>query len=251
MDLQKLIAEVTEQVCARIQSEQEAPLITTTQGYDIPSVIEHSLLNPDTTRETIIQGCKDAKEYRFANICVTPYFARMAVDLLKGSGVKVCVPIGFPHSAASLPAKIAEVREAIQNGAEELDVTLNFVAIKSGEYDAARHEFEELVKAASGKAKVKAIYEQGILSQEERIKALSIADSCGADFIKISNALTGKKALPEDVKFVRSIVGRTMKIKIDGGIKDVATVVKLLDAGANRVGCSASVAIAKEALAMH
>jgi len=250
MDIQKLVAEVTEQVFARMNVEQGNPAIITANQYNIPGCIEHSLLNPDTTRQIIEKGCADAKKYRFANICVTPYFSRYAVELLKGSGVKVCVPVGFPHSAASLPAKMAEVRECIQNGVDELDVTLNFVAIKSGEYDAARAEFEQLVKAASGKVKVKAIYEQGILSEEERVKALTIADTCGADFVKISNALTGKKALAEDVKFVRSIVGRTMQIKIDGGIKDVATVVALLDAGANRVGCSASVAIAEEALKM-
>jgi len=244
MDIEAIVAKVTESVYARLGTVQDA------QGVDVPavdisSVIEHSLLNPDTSADIIRQGCMDAKKYRFANICVSPYYVGMAVELLRGSGVGVCTPVGFPHGAASTAAKCAEIKEAILNGASELDISMMIVAIKSGKYDAVKKDLCEMMSVVGGRAKVKAIYEQGLLTEEEKMKALTIAKECGVDFIKISNALTGKKACKDDVKFVRSIIGNGIGIKIDGGIKDAGTVRILLDAGANRVGCSASVQIVK------
>jgi deoxyribose-phosphate aldolase len=151
--------------------------------------------------------------------------------------------VGFPHGAASTKAKCAEIREAIMNGATELDVSMMIVAIKSGDFEYVKKDFAELISVAGSRVKVKAIYEQGLLTEEEKRKALNIAVQCGADFIKISNALTGKKACAQDVKFVRSVVGDKIGIKIDGGIKDAQTASALLAAGANRLGCSASVQI--------
>jgi deoxyribose-phosphate aldolase len=117
------------------------------------------------------------------------------------------------------------------------------VAIKSGDFDTVKKDLSEMVLVAGGRAKVKAIYEQGLLRDEEKVKALTIARECGVDFVKISNALTGAKACMNDVKFVRSIIGDNIGIKIDGGIKDAKTASILLNAGANRLGCSASVQI--------
>jgi deoxyribose-phosphate aldolase len=167
----------------------------------------------------------------------------MAKENLRGTHVGVCTPVGFPHGAASTKAKCAEIREAIFNGATELDVSMMIVAIKSGDFDAVKKDLSEMVLVAGGRAKVKAIYEQGLLTDEEKVKALTIAKECGVDFVKISNALTGAKACMNDVKFVRSIIGDSIGIKIDGGIKDAKTASILLNAGANRLGCSASVQI--------
>ena len=238
MDIESIVARVTEEVY-----KQLTDTVPETSAGDLAGCLEHSLLNPDASRETIKKGCEEAKQYGFANVCVSPYYVSMVSEILHGSGVAVCTAVGFPHGAASTKAKCAEIRDAIMNGATEQDVSMMIVAIKSGEYDAVMKDLYEMVSVAGGRAKVKAIYEQGLLGDEEREKSLRIAVKCGVDFIKISNALTGKKAVAEDVRFVRSIVGQGVGIKIDGGIKNAATVCALLEAGANRLGCSASVNI--------
>lgn len=249
IDVREIVERVTKEVYTRLGTSglQGFGASLTHDAVEIAAVLEHSLLNPDMTREKMLAGCAEVKKYRFANICVTPFFTADAAEALLGSGIPVCVPIGFPHGAASTVAKVTEIREAVKNGAGELDVSMNIVAIKSGDIDAAKRDFDELISAAGGRAKVKAIYEQGLYTDEEKIKVLTIAKQCGAEFIKISNALTGKKAVVEDVQFVRSIVGNGIGIKIDGGVKDAAIVRALLAAGANRIGASASVKIVTQA----
>jgi len=245
IDVKEIVERVTKEVYARIGTAglQNLTAPVSYSMTDIAAAIEHSLLNPDMTREKMLQGCADVKKYRLGNICVTPFFAAEAAQALAGTGIPVCVPVGFPHGAASTAAKVTEIREAIMNGAGELDVSLNIVAIKSGDMDAAKKDLDAMMSAAGGRVKVKAIYEQGVYTENEKEKALLLAKHCGVDYIKISNALTGKKAVVEDVKYVRSIIGKGIGIKIDGGVKDAATVTTLLAAGANRIGASASVQI--------
>lgn len=239
MDIEGIISRVTDAVMAEL-GNQAAPRCS---ASELARTIEHSLLNPDASAEVIRKGCEDAKKYRFANVCVSPYYTAMAAELLRNSNVAVCVPVGFPHGAASTKAKCAEIREAIMNGATELDVSMMITAIKSGDFDGMKKDLLEMVSVAGGRAKVKAIYEQGLLTDDEKVKALKIAAECGVNYIKISNALTGKKACAEDVKYVRSVIGGSIGIKIDGGIKDAAKVRELMAAGAQRFGCSASVSI--------
>ncbi|MCL2671702.1 MAG: deoxyribose-phosphate aldolase [Clostridiales bacterium] len=210
---------------------------------DLAPYIEHSLLNPDTKQGTILAGCDDALRYGFANVCVTPYFVNPAAQRLSGSRVLVSAPVGFPHGAASLQSKLAEIRWCIQNGAKELDLALNMVAAKSGQWDAVHRELCEMLATANGRAVCKAIYEQGLYSEDEKKRVLDAIERARAPFLKISNALTGKKADPEDVRFVRAQIGARIGIKIDGGIKTAQTIRDLLAAGAQRFGCSASVAI--------
>ena len=238
MDIESIIARVTEETYARI-----AGLKTEKTGSELAGAIEHSLLNPDIAADAIRKGCEEAKQYNLANVCVSPYYVAMARDYLRGSGVAVCTVAGFPHGAASTKAKCAEIREAIMNGATEIDVSMMLVAAKSGDFDGVQKDLGEMVAVAGGRAKIKAIYEQGLLNDEEKVKMLTIAVQCGVDYIKISNALSGKKACVEDVQFVRSVIGNKAGIKIDGGIKDAETASTLLGAGANRLGCSASVKI--------
>lgn len=247
INVKEIVEKVTKEVYARIGTQEPGAAGTLSYSAgEVASSLEHSLLNPDMTREKMIAGCADVKKYRFGNICVTPYFCSDAADALRGSGIPVCVPVGFPHGAASTAAKLTEIREAIKNGAGELDLSLNIVGIKSGDWDEVEKDLCEMISVTGGRAKVKAIYEQGLLSEDEKVKTLMLIKRCGAQYIKISNALTGKKALAEDVKFVRSIVGKSIGIKIDGGVKDAATVKELLAAGANRIGASASVKIVTE-----
>ncbi len=245
MDIEKIIAQVTEKVMAQLSGDETWG--STVPADQVAGRLEHSLLNPDLTMEKIVSGCMEAKKYRFANVCVTPYLVATAANCLQNSGIKVCAPVGFPHGAASTASKIAEIKECAANGAEELDVSLNLVAIKSGRLDDARRDLDQMVNAAKGKAKLKAIYEQGLYTPEEKEKALLLIKSSGVDFVKISNFLSGKKAEPEDVKYVRSVLGRGIGIKIDGGVKTLETALSLFAAGADRIGLTASAAIAEEA----
>ena len=248
MDIETIVAKVTQEVYARLtETEQSgvkparAPMLT---GLELAGKLEHSLLNPDTSADKIRQGCDEAKKFGFANVCVSPYFVSLAKERLGGCNVGICVPVGFPHGAASTKAKCAEIREAILNGATELDVSLQIVAIKSGDFDAVEKDLCEMISVAGNRAKVKAIYEQGLLTDDEKQRTLAIIKKSGVDYVKISNALTGAKACMNDVKFVRSLVGPGIGIKIDGGIKDAKTASILLWSGADRLGCSASVQIA-------
>ncbi len=210
---------------------------------ELAAVLEHSLLNPDISEQKVLKGCQEAIQYGFANVCVTPYLVNAAAKHLSGSKVLVSAPVGFPHGAASLFSKCAEIRYCIQCGAKELDLSLNIVAAKSGQWDVVYRELCEMLNTAGNRAVCKAIYEQGLYTDEEKTKILQLIDKSRAPYLKISNALTGKKAVPEDVRFVRSVVGDRIGIKIDGGIKTAQTVRELQAAGAQRFGCSASVAI--------
>jgi deoxyribose-phosphate aldolase len=242
MNIDEVVKKVTDEVYKQIgtcaNAAQPAACAAELAGH-----IEHSILNPDMTREKIIAECALAKQYKFANVCVTPYFVREAAQALKACNVGVCAPVGFPQGAASTAAKICEIKECVANGATELDVELNIVAIKSGEFDEVKRELKAMVDAAGFGAKVKAIFEQGLLTDDEKKKTLEIIRDVAPAYVKISNALTGKAACKNDVAFVKGIVGDAVKIKIDGGIKTAAFAREILDSGAERIGCSASVAI--------
>ena len=214
----------------------------------IPGKLEHSLLDPGISREKIIAECRLAVEYGLANVVVSPYFVECAAGIVNRSGTVVCSAAGFPHGAASQTAKSAELRECIRRGAREMDVALNVLAIKSGEADIAKRELQEMLHIARGQCLIKAIYEQSLYSDEEKKVVLSIIRDCGCDFVKISNALSGKKAEEADVQFVRGIVGTKIGIKIDGGVKTLARTLEILGSGADRIGMSATIAVAKEAL---
>ncbi|MDO4564887.1 MAG: deoxyribose-phosphate aldolase [Clostridia bacterium] len=210
---------------------------------DLAQVLEHSLLNPDMTEKRILEGCAEAVRYGFANVCVTPALASLAAGRLSGSSVLVSSPVGFPHGAASLVSKCAEIRYCIQCGAKELDLSLNIVAAKSGRWDEVYRDLCEMLNIAGNRAVCKAIYEQGLYTDDEKKRVLETIERSRAPYLKISNALTGKKAESGDVRFVRSQIGSRIGIKIDGGIKTAQTVMELQAAGAQRFGCSASVAI--------
>ena len=214
----------------------------------VPGKLEHSLLDPGISREKIIAECKLAVQYGLVNVVVSPYYVECAAGILNRTGTVVCSVAGFPHGAASQTAKSAELRECIRRGAKEMDVALNVLAIKSGECEAARRELQEMLHIARGQCLVKAIYEQSLYSDEEKKVVLSIIRDCECDFVKISNALSGKKAEEADVEFVRNIIGNKIGIKIDGGVKTLERALQLFNSGADRIGMSATIAVAKEAL---
>jgi len=256
MDVKEIINE-TESVLGRllgtgipaVSSLHSAPAVHG-KGINsaIPGKLEHSLLDPGISREKIIAECKLAAECGLANVVVSPYYVENAADILARTGTVVCSVAGFPHGAASQAAKSAELRECIRRGAREMDVAINVLAIKSGEIDAARRELQEMLQIARGNCLIKAIYEQSLYSEEEKKIVLSLIRECACDFVKISNALSGKKAEEADVQFVRGIVGDKVGIKIDGGVKTLARTLEILGSGADRIGMSATIAVAKEAL---
>lgn len=244
-DIEKMIREAVSSLVTKDTLDCKGVRVS-----DIPGVLEHSLLNPDTTKDMIAKGCQEARKYRFANVVVAPYYVPFAVEQLKGSAIKVCTAVGFPYGAATTAGKVAEIKEAVANGAEEIDVAMCYNAIKSGDIEYAVRDLITCVDAAKRQATIKAIYEQGIYTEDEKREALMIIKKSGADFLKISNVTSGRKACVEDLQFVRSIVGKQIGIKIDGGIRTIAKACELLAAGANRLGVSASVALAEEAAAI-
>jgi len=249
MDIEKIVDEVTRE----LQSLLRYSCKSGTSGIrprEVPSRLEHSMLNPDVNQETILAECANARRYSVAAVCVAPYYVSIAKEALRGSGVKVCAAVGFPHGCMSGLAKLVEVTDCIKNGADELDVAVNILAVKSGDLAEAKKDLEQIMSAACGKAAVKAVFEHSVYSDIEKKNVLEIAGACNVDYVKIQNALSGKGADVVDIQYVKGILGNNVKIKIDGGVKTMAKALELLNAGADRIGLTATVAIANEAEAI-
>lgn len=211
---------------------------------NIAGLIDHTALKPDTTIEQIKKLCAEAIEYGFASVCVNPCYVKLCSDILKGSKIKVCTVIGFPLGATTTAAKVAETTESIANGATEVDMVINVGAIKSQDFDYVKKDIEGVVGAAKGKALVKVILETCLLTDEEKVKSCRICKEAGADFVKTSTGFSTGGATVADVKLMRAEVKPTMGVKASGGIRDYETAKAMVDAGASRIGASASVAIA-------
>lgn len=210
---------------------------------NIASMIDHTLLKPDATGEMIDKLCAEAKKYEFAAVCVNPYYVSRAKELLKDTNIKVATVIGFPLGANTKEVKAFETEDAIKNGANEVDMVINIGALKSEEYDVVIDDIKSVVKAANGKAIVKVIIETCLLTEEEKIMACKLAKEAGADYVKTSTGFSTGGATVEDVKLMKEIVGDSLKIKASGGIRDYKTAKAMIDAGASRIGASASIKI--------
>ena len=227
MDIEAIRKQVEQQVMQYFHLEPtvtDAPYAGMVTGVDVISHLEHSLLNPDTTLETIERECAVARKYSVAAVCVAPYYVPAAREILLGSPVAVGTAIGFPHGCMSQAAKLAELRECMANGATEVDVALNVLAIKSGRLDVAQRELDELVRCAVGKVQLKAVFEHALYTPEEKRAVLQMLRSSGVNYVKIQNMLSGHGARVEDVRFASEILGRNVGIKIDGGIKKEVSV---------------------------
>jgi deoxyribose-phosphate aldolase len=208
------------------------------------ALIDHTLLKADATESDIRKLCAEARQHVFASVCVNPAWVGLAAKLLDGSPVKVCTVIGFPLGATTATAKAVETRDAIANGAREIDMVINVGALKSGDDDRVRRDIAAVVEAARGTAIVKVILETALLSREEKVKACLLAKMAGADFVKTSTGFSTGGATVEDIALMRQTVGPDMGVKASGGIRDRATADAMVAAGATRIGASASVAIA-------
>jgi deoxyribose-phosphate aldolase len=212
---------------------------------NISSMIDHTLLKPDATKEDIKKLCDEAKEYKFFSVCINPQYVRLAKKCLNGSNVKVATVIGFPLGSNTKEVKAFEAQDAINNGADELDMVINIGALKDKEYDTVKDDIKAVVTTAKGKALVKVIIETCLLEKEEKIAACKLALEAGADFVKTSTGFSTGGAKVEDIKLMKEVVKDKMGIKASGGIRDTKTALAMIEAGATRIGASSSIAIVK------
>ena len=204
--------------------------------------IDHTALKPTTTRAAIEKLCAEAKQYQFASVCINPCYVPLCRQLLAGSGVAVCTVIGFPLGANTTDIKVAEAQKAIEDGADELDMVINSAALIDGDNDYVRGEIAALVDCAGGWV-VKVIIETGLLDDEQKVRATRLCCEAGATFVKTCTGMTQGAATVEDVKLIKANITGNVKIKASGGIKTKADAVALIEAGADRIGASAGIAI--------
>ena len=208
---------------------------------------DHTLLKPEASSAQIEKLCNEALKYDFYSVCVNSCYVGQCADLLLGSDVKVAAVVGFPLGACTTATKVFETEEACKDGAREIDMVLNVGMFKDGKYDYIREDISEVVQAASAYgAIVKVILETCLLTKDEIQEACLLAKESGAHFVKTSTGFGSGGALAEDVKLMKSVVGDSMEVKASGGIRDYDTVMSMIEAGADRIGASASVAVMEE-----
>lgn len=212
----------------------------------ISSMIDHTLLKPEATREKIKALCYEAIEYNFGAICVNPYHIEFCKNILKDSNVKVATVIGFPLGANTKEVKAFETLDAINKGADEIDMVINIGALKDRDYKLVLDDIKAVVNVAKSNAIVKVIIETCLLDEIEKKKACELSMEAGADFVKTSTGFSTGGATVEDVKLMKSVVGNNLQIKASGGVKDLKIANDMIEAGASRLGTSAGIKIAKE-----
>lgn len=207
----------------------------------IARMIDHTALKPDTVKSEIEALCKEARVYGFASVCVNPCWVKLCAELLKESEVKVCTVIGFPLGAASPETKAFETRQAIADGAGEVDMVINIGALKDRDTGTVEHDIRAVTDAADGKALVKVIIETSLLTDEEKRLACELAVKAGADFVKTSTGFSGGGATVRDIKLMREAVGPDIGVKASGGVRDKESALAMIEAGATRIGDRKSV----------
>lgn len=213
---------------------------------DVAAAIDHTQLKPQETRAAIEKLCAEARQYHFGAVCVNGTWVLLAKKLLEGSGVKVASVIGFPLGAMSTKAKAFEAKDAVENGADEIDMVMNIGAHKGGEYDYVRDDIAAVVNAVPG-TPVKVILETGYLTDDEIVKASQLVKEAGAAFVKTSTGFGPSGASVPHVELMRKTVGPQMGVKAAGGIRSYEDAVKMLNAGATRLGTSSGAAIVQGA----
>jgi deoxyribose-phosphate aldolase len=213
----------------------------------IASYIDHTILKPTTLLSEVEKLCAEAVEYSFAAVCVPPLFVKKAKEFCKNSKVKVATVIGFPFGYSAVEAKLAEILLAIVDGVDELDMVINIAALKNNDWQYLAHELNHVMTVVRSKEKqIKIIIESGILTDEEIIKCCDLYGVAGVDYVKTSTGYAEKGASVHAVSLMRKHLADSIKIKASGGIKTYAFAKELIEAGANRIGCSSSISIINE-----
>ncbi len=211
---------------------------------DLAHLIDHTLLSPICTLTDVERICNEAIEYGFAAVCIPPFYVKDARGFLKNSKVKVATVIGFPTGYSSTAAKVEEIKRAIDEEIDELDAVINLCAVKNGNWNFVRNELESLTTACHMRGKkIKIIIETGVLSQAEILKIAEICVPVGVDFVKSSTGFNGPGVSAEVISLLRNSLPASIKIKASGGIRDRQFAEILVQAGADRLGCSASIQI--------
>ena len=214
------------------------------QDLSLAKMIDHTLLKPDATQDEVAQLCFEAKKYGFASVCVNPTWTELCSTLLKGSEVKVCVVIGFPLGATAPEVKAFETQNAIEHGAQEIDMVINIGALKARDLETVARDIRGVVETAHARgAIVKVIIEAVLLNDEEKTIACLLSKEAGADFVKTSTGFDSGGATVHDVELMRRVVGPEMGVKAAGGVRTFEDAQSMIQAGATRIGASAGVKI--------
>ena len=244
MDINEIIRQVTEEICSKYGAQTQTPAAG--DGYtpaDMAKYIDHTYLKPEASVNEIRKICDEAKKYHCASVCVNPSYIQYVAQQLEGSGVTPCCVIAFPFGTSTPEAKAFEASDAASKGAREIDMVINVGAIKSGDWLLVKRDIEGVVNAVKGRAKVKVIIEACLLTDEEKVKACTVAKLAGAAFVKTSTGYSTGGATVEDVRLMRETVGPEMGVKASGGVRTYDDAVAMLKAGANRLGCSSTMKI--------
>lgn len=244
MDINEIIRQVTEEICSKYGAQTQTPAAG--DGYtpaDMAKYIDHTYLKPEASVNEIRKICDEAKKYHCASVCVNPSYIQYVAQQLEGSGVTPCCVIAFPFGTSTPEAKAFEASDAASKGAREIDMVINVGAIKSGDWLLVKRDIEGVVNAVKGRAKVKVIIEACLLTDEEKVKACTVAKLAGAAFVKTSTGYSTGGATVEDVRLMRETVAPEMGVKASGGVRTYDDAVAMLKAGANRLGCSSTMKI--------
>lgn len=215
-------------------------------SHKIAGMIDHTLLKANATEGEITKLAEEAREYKFASVCVNPAWVKKAAALLADTPeVKVCTVIGFPLGANTPETKAFETKNAIENGATEVDMVINIGALKDKDYELVERDIRAVVEAAKGKALTKVIIETALLTDEEKGKACELSVKAGADFVKTSTGFSTGGATEADIRLMRAAVGPELGVKASGGVRSREDALKLIEAGATRIGASSGIAIVK------
>lgn len=215
---------------------------------ELNKYIDHTLLKPEATKEQITKLCQEARQYDFASVCVNTCYVPLAKQLLAGSDVKVCCVVGFPLGAMDTVSKAFEAKTAVESGAQEVDMVINIGALKDKDYDYVTKDIAAVVEA-SKPAIVKVIIEACLLTDEEKVEACKCSMNAKAEFVKTSTGFSTHGATPEDVALMKKTVGDICKVKAAGGVRSYDDAMKMIEAGADRLGCSAGIKVMEEAKA--
>ena len=209
---------------------------------DIKKHIEHTVLKADTSKNDVLRICKEAIEHNFFGVCVPPYFVKTAKEALKESNISVVTVVGFPLGYSSTPSKVEEVKRALDEGADEIDMVINIAALKEQDFAYVSNDISSLTTLIHIKGKkIKVIIETALLTQEEKLKALEICIASNVDFVKTSTGFSHSGAQVDDIELMRKKLPAKIKIKASGGIKTKEQAIALINAGADRIGASSSV----------
>ncbi len=252
--IDKIVAEVVNKLNAQGQARaaagrvlepasSSAAMVPSLAASEVARYIDHTMLRPEAPSSAFDKLCQEAIQHRFFSVCVNSCRVAYVSRKLQGTGIRVCSVVGFPLGAMTTRSKAFEAREAISDGAQEIDMVINIGLLKSGDHAAVEEDIRAVRRATRGTTVLKVIIETALLTQDEKVMACQLSRKAGADFVKTCTGFSGGGATVEDISLMKSVVGKGMGVKASGGVRTYKAAVSMIGAGATRIGCVASVAI--------